>query len=345
MDNQQHFEIKPIVSKVAWRSSDNISYSQWNGTFNQESINEIIFAVKQIKIQQSQANKLDENFYATLELPALRAICQHLVEELEHGLGFFRLAGFPLEHLQNQDLETAFLLLGHVLGTPVSQTTEGEKVVHIQDKGYKLGEPMARGINTRVALDFHTDSCDVPALLCVRKAESGGVSRIVSSVSIHNAILEKNEQLAKVLYEPYYWLRPDWFDKKGDSFYPMPIFTSCQGYFSSRYLRLFIEYAQENPVVPRLTEQQIEALDAIDQLTKDPNYFMEIPFEQGDIYFVNDHVTYHMRTEYKDYNSPELKRDLLRLWLSVPNSRPLSPYYLPLFNRIEAGAIRGGIPI
>ena len=40
-------------------------------------------------------------------------------------------------------------------------------------------------------LRFHTDRCDVVALLCVRKARAGGISKVVSSLAVRNAILAR----------------------------------------------------------------------------------------------------------------------------------------------------------
>ena len=60
-------------------------------------------------------------------------------------------------------------------------------------------------------------------------------------------------------------------------------------------------------------------------------------------FFLNNHVINHARTPYED--DPALGRDrlLFRLWLSVPNSRPLPEGFEVLWVTIEAGARRGGI--
>jgi len=80
-------------------------------------------------------------------------------------------------------------------------------------------------------------------------------------------------------------------------------------------------------------------------LADDPLHHKIIPFEPGDIMLVNNHITYHTRSAFEDCAEPEYKRDLLRLWLAVSNSRPLSSAYLPSFRHIAAGAIRGGVTL
>ncbi|MBP85519.1 MAG: hypothetical protein CMJ64_02195 [Planctomycetaceae bacterium] len=49
------------------------------------------------------------------------------------------------------------------------------------------------------------------------------------------------------------------------------------------------------------------------------------------------------RSEFVDHDDPALKRLLLHIWLSVPNSRPLDPRFAGSYGATEAGAIRGGM--
>ena len=58
--------------------------------------------------------------------------------------------------------------------------------------------------------------------------------------------------------------------------------------------------------------------------------------------FLNNHVVYHVRSAYQDDEAGH-DRFLLRLWLSMPNSRPLPKGHEVLWGSIEAGALRGGI--
>ncbi len=60
--------------------------------------------------------------------------------------------------------------------------------------------------------------------------------------------------------------------------------------------------------------------------------------------FCNNHTAFHMRTEFRDWPEPERRRHLLRLWLSLPNSRRLPDTFAEFFGDIAAGAVRGGYP-
>jgi hypothetical protein len=54
-------------------------------------------------------------------------------------------------------------------------------------------------------------------------------------------------------------------------------------------------------------------------------------------------VIYPARTAFVDDEASDRVRLLYRLWLSVPNSRPLPPGHEVLWGSIEPGAPRGGI--
>jgi len=66
-------------------------------------------------------------------------------------------------------------------------------------------------------------------------------------------------------------------------------------------------------------------------------------FEPGDIQLLNNHVCVHARTGFEDYEESDRKRHLLRLWLSVENSRELDAALKPTYGDVRAGAVRAGI--
>ncbi len=211
----------------------------------------------------------------------------------------------------------------------------------MRDVGVKLGEPTSRGYRSREHLRFHTDRCDVVGLLCVRTAKSGGASRIVSSVAIHNEILKRRPDLLAQLYQDYYHSRQGEEAPGEAPYYINPIFGICGGRFTSQYSRSYIESAQRFAEVPCITKTQDEALDLLAELAEEFCFHMELA--PGDIQLLNNHITYHSRTSYEDHPEPERQRLLLRLWLSVPGSRPLPAGYETLWGRVEAGAVRGGV--
>jgi hypothetical protein len=69
----------------------------------------------------------------------------------------------------------------------------------------------------------------------------------------------------------------------------------------------------------------------------------EMTLEPGDLQLINSHVTYHGRTPFEDDFAAGQSRLLLRLWLTMPNNRPLPTGHEILWRSIEAGQPRGGI--
>jgi hypothetical protein len=70
-------------------------------------------------------------------------------------------------------------------------------------------------------------------------------------------------------------------------------------------------------------------------------YAMEL--KPGDVQRLNSHLGYHARTTYEDDPAPGRDRFLMRLWLSMANSRPLPAGFEALWGSIEPGRPRGGI--
>ena len=85
-------------------------------------------------------------------------------------------------------------------------------------------------------------------------------------------------------------------------------------------------------------------MTAVDLLANDPAYHFSMMFEPGDFQFLNNHITYHARTGFEDYEEEDRRRHLLRMWLSVPNSRQLSPSMSAIYRDVSPGAVRGGFP-
>ena len=62
----------------------------------------------------------------------------------------------------------------------------------------------------------------------------------------------------------------------------------------------------------------------VDLLAQDPSIHVRFRLEQGDIVLVNNYAVAHSRGAFEDYDEPDLKRHLLRLWLVMHDRRPLA---------------------
>jgi hypothetical protein len=220
----------------------------------------------------------------------------------------------------------------------------GEKYGQIEHATMAGGTPFlssyARTL-TNGALRFHTDRTDVVSLLCVSQAASGGVSSICSSVSVMNVMLERRPDLAALLYEPYFRSRLGEEATVPEDVYRLPVFGQREGKFTSHFSLTYIEAAQQAEGVPPLTAAQTEAVELLLEIAAE--LAVEMVLEPGDIQFLNSHVTYHGRTPFVDNPDAGRRRLLMRLWLSMPNSRGLPDDHEVLWRNTEAGVVRGGI--
>jgi TfdA family taurine catabolism dioxygenase TauD len=276
---------------------------------------------------------------------------------LEEGRGLAKVTGLAVERYDEEDLRRIWYGIGLHLGTPVSQSQAGLRMKVIRDEGATVGQvygqmhnedgsaflsSYARAVSNGL-LRFHTDRTDVVGLLCVGQAEAGGLSKVASTVAVHNEILRRRPDLLEVLYRPYPRSRLG-EEKGGDRMvYMLPVFGLRDGRFTSHYSRTYIEAAQKMPDVPRLTPQQVEAMDLLAEVADSLCYRMRL--EPGDMQLLNNHVIYHARDAFTDDAASGRVRRLLRLWLAMPNSRALPEDHAVLWGNVSAGGLRGGIAV
>jgi hypothetical protein len=334
-----HFEPhKEIVAPFAWKGADLQHSTEWIRRFDHEELAEIDSALNAVERRGLEwADVTREDF----PLPRFSSQLARIAEELETGRGMILLRGLPGTYTE-EDLRIVYWGIGTHLGTAVSQGGRGELLGLVEDEGQPVERTKYRGSKTADALPFHADRCDIVGLLCVRKAKSGGYSRIVSAAQIHNEVLRRRPDLIDVFYADWYNSRQG-DERPGEArAYPKPIFGFREGYFTGMFSPAYIRTAQHFPEVPRLSEAQEEALALLGSLADE--LVLNMTFEPGDIQLLNNHLIYHARTNYEDYQEKERKRLLLRLWLAVPGSRPLPKGYELLFGSTDAGAPRGGVP-
>jgi hypothetical protein len=88
--------------------------------------------------------------------------------------------------------------------------------------------------------------------------------------------------------------------------------------------------------------EQIEAMDFLEAVADEPGQALHFRQEPGDILLLNNWITLHRRSSFEDHEAVEEKRRLFRIWLSMPNSRPIHHLFEANFGDTRAGAVRGG---
>jgi len=276
-------------------------------------------------------------------LPTLGPTLERLRDEVLDGRGFVRMRGMPVGNRPIRESAAAYWGIGTYFGSARSQNARGHLLGHVYDLGGSSAkDPNTRSYATSERQNFHIDRCDVVALLCLRRARSGGLSTIASSMAVHNVMAERRPDLLERLY------RPLPVDRRGEvpegkaPFYEAPVFNEYDGKLSVLYSRLHIGSAQRFPDARRLSPEDYEALDMLAALAGDPALRLDMSFMPGDIQLLHNHTILHARSEYEDWPEPERKRHLLRLWLAPPNARPLPPVFAECYGGLAVGD-RGGI--
>lgn len=331
-----------IGGPAAWSGAELARDTSWIMPLPEDALDEVDAALA--GLERRAPPQFDARHFP---LPRTAAFLTDVARELESGRGLVRLTGLDVARYGVADLKRVFWGLMCHLGTPLPQNTTGEIIGEVKDEtgqGLAVGSGTARARSRSTGpLRFHTDKCDLLTLLCASNGIAGGVSRIVSTVAIQDAMLERRPDLLAVLHQDFWRARPA--DEEGEGMaarpFPMPVFARGPGGdFTSQYSRTYVELAQGQPGVPPLTPKQIEAMDMLAALAEE--LCIEMPFETGQIQLMNQHVTYHGRTAYADDAAAGTQRNLLRIWLASPLSRALPVGHAGQWGDVGAGALRGG---
>ncbi len=308
----------PVRDASVWRGSDIMQGEDWIYRFTTD---DLALIDKAIASAEAKRVPLFEMTAGDFPLGDLGERLKGMREQIEGGRGFQVLRGLPVAKLSmDQNRILAWGIASHI-GEPEPQDREGRLLHDITDTGQRVETSAStRGFQTNDELNFHNDGGDAFFLLCLRTARQGGTSKLSSVAALFNEILRRRPDLAEVLQEPFH------FDSRGQSDQKcqvVPIFNQHAGKLSVLYKRRYIETAQRFDDVPRLSPKQIEALDLVDAITNDPGFQLSFEMQPGDVQIGNNYAVLHSRTKYEDHDDPSMKRHLLRIWMTLPNGRPL----------------------
>lgn len=265
-----------------------------------------------------------------------------LREKLLHGIGFEVLRGLPIDHYDQKLAATIFCGVGSHLGSARSQNAKGHILGHVRDTGASSKDTNTRIYQTAERQSFHTDSADVVGLMCLRDAREGGLSLLVSALSIYNRMRVERPDLLERLFDPIATDRRGEVPPGAKPYLEIPVLNWHAGHLTVFYQRQYIESAQRFEGVLRLTPDHVAALDMFDALAEDPEMHVRMRLQPGDMQFVYNHSQLHDRTAFVDWHEPSRRRHLLRLWLSPEGDRELPKCFEQRYGSIEIGN-RGGI--
>ena len=73
-----------------------------------------------------------------------------------------------------------------------------------------------------------------------------------------------------------------------------------------------------------LSRLESEAIDYFQSIAFREDMCFYVHLEPGEAFLINNFTVLHSRTEFEDYDEPDRRRHLLRLWLKVDGARPLA---------------------
>jgi hypothetical protein len=317
----QTLAMAPISGPAVWRGDELAARRDWIFHLAADQIAELEAVGARFCADDPDLRHVAAADYPlTLTAPALA----RWARDMDRGRGFVLVRGLRSGDYPDALSAAIFFVLGLHLGEPMRQNELGDVLDHVIATSDKtMSDPGA--LSSRVAdrLNFHSDSSDVVALMCLRGAKSGGASSLISGATLYNTVLDRRPDLAPLFFERWWY---DW--RKQDphapaNAYDSPMASDMDGVFSLYAGSSMIRSAQRYPEVPRLTAGQIALLDLMDDIFQTPGLPLDMDFQPGDIQWLLNYAALHSRTAFVDHPEPARKRHLLRLWLKRDVGRPL----------------------
>jgi hypothetical protein len=306
----------PITSPAAWEGPSLEDRDDWIHAVTPEERAELSATLQALGARREPLAAIDVKSYP---LPTFGPTLRRIREDIKSGRGFVLLRGVPVADVEREDISRLYWLFGRHLGDPVPQNVKGDLIADVRDTGADPKNANTRLYTTRAEQDFHTDAADIIGLLCLQGARRGGLSRIVSSVRVFNELLSRRPDLAPLLFEDWYW---HFHGQEAPGELPYVRFPICRfqhDALSTFFIAWYIRRAPELPGVPPLTPARAELLGLIESIANDPRFYLDMDFRPGDVQLLKNSVILHKRTEYEDWDEPQRKRHLLRLWLAAPD--------------------------
>ena len=332
--------MEPFADARTWKGADLMQDTgQWLLQLGAEDIADLEQAANHYL---SLGRDVGEITAADFPLQSFDAHLKALGPKLVDGIGFEVIRGLPIERYSREMTAAIFCGIGAHLGSARSQNAMGHILGHVRNTGADPKSTNTRFYQTAQRQTFHTDSSDVVGLLCLRNAKEGGDSLLVSVQAIFNRMLEERPDLLKLLFDPIATDRRGEVPEGELPYMEIPPLTWHKEHLTVFYQRQYINSGQRFPEAMRLTPDHVAALDLFDEIANDPEMHLMMRLEPGDMQFVYNHSFLHDRTGFTDYEDPDRRRHLFRLWLSMPGDRELPACFKVRYGSIEIGK-RGGI--
>ncbi len=302
----------PVVSPAAWKRQD-LDDGAWRVRLDAGEVDELRRAVD---AWTARSLPLAAMTPADFALPTLGAKIRQWRNEVNTGRGLQVIGGVPVQAWSQDEASAFFWGLGQHLGRPGAQNRRGDLLGHVRDTGADRTDRYVRQYLTNQNIPFHCDAADMVGLLCLHPAQSGGLSRIASSVSVFNELLRRRPDLAPRLFEPLMLDTRDEAEANGMRVLPIPPCRYSGGVLRTFWHSEYFRTSQRHEGV-HLTDAENALLDLYDEISDSPDFYVDMSLEPGDVQLLSNHTVIHARTDYVDPPEEHRKRHLLRLWITL----------------------------
>jgi hypothetical protein len=308
---------QPLTGRQAWTRAD-VRDNDYRIVLSDAARRELLDAASILRRQPVPMLALRPD---SLDLPACRAAMEQARTILSEGVRFALIDRLPIEDLSLDEAKALYWILSSMLARPVAQKLDGTIVYDVHDTGKQaLPGSGVRPDKTNIELQFHNDNSynftmpEYVGLLCVRPARDGGMSRVMSFATVHNALRERHREVLPRLYEPFWFDRQREFHPGEAETFSAPLFIRAGERLNARMSLHQIRggYALKGGVPDNATTA---ALEAIKDVFADDSLQFQFRLEAGQIQYVANREVGHSRTEFHDFDEVERRRLLIRLWL------------------------------
>ena len=259
----------------------------------------------------------------------------------DHGLVLIR--KLPTRELSELEFRVMCWGMGLYMGIARPQNLDAALLTDVRNAAQSDAEYRklnGRGYNTSAELDFHIDSGDVVALFCRRTSKAGGRSLIANSLAICEQLMAEQPALAPLLRQAFPFSYGG-YQVDGRPFYLSPLLDGEDDNLAFRMNRKNIVNGAIQADV-ELTLAQADLIQCLESYAASDRYCYQMALEEGDVQILNNFRVIHSRSAFEDFDAPDERRHLIRLWLSVPGSQRLPASWAASSGRVDACSARGG---
>ena len=309
-------EMTPIGGASAWLGCD-VRAEHYLVELSDACRAEICRAVEELRVYPLPTIALSPDDFT---MPACREQMAWVRHILDHGVRFAIVDRLPLAEMDAGEATAIYWLLSSMVSRPVAQKLDGTMIYDVLDTGQQaLPGSGIRPDKTNIEIRFHNDNAyndtppDYVGLLCLRQAQSGGHSRVISFHTVHNAVRERHPDQLERLYRDFWFDRQREFRPGESAIFSAPVFEHA-GDLKARFSAHQIGggYVLRGEPIDRDGEAAMAAmLDIFDE----DGLSVDFDLEPGQIQFVDNRALGHSRTAFVDDPDPDRRRHLVRLWL------------------------------